>query len=249
MMKEICSIFAIDPHKVGIWSSGVNTELFDPRNYISENMRLKRKLGLSGKFVVFYHGAFTATRGLEETIESMKILSHEYSNMAMLLLGTGPIVFKLKQLVQEGGLQDRVIVHDPVEYKEVPKFIDMSDVCIIPLPDHPYWISQRPLKLLEYLAMEKVVVVTDIYANRSVISNAKCGIYMPSITPNEIAKSIMYAYINKDKLAEWGKTGRSIVEEKYTWEKIAEDFDNYLLSIDETVARGPIRTEEEKSIA
>jgi len=35
---------------------------------------------------------------------------------------------------------------------------------------------------------------------------------------------------NKDKLEEWGKVGRTIIQERYTWEKIAGDFEDYLLS-------------------
>jgi starch synthase len=231
MRKEICETFKIDPRDVGTWSTAVDMRLFNPEDYVSDGMKLKTKLGLSGKFVVFYHGAFTATRGLKETVESVKILRSEYPNVVLFLLGTGPAVSMLKYVVEKAGLQNNVILHDPVDYTEVPKFIEMSDVCIVPLPDHPYWRSQCPLKLLEYLAMKKPVIVTDIPAHREVIGNEKCGIYISSTTPPEIAKSIVYAYHNKEKLAEWGKLGRIVVEEKYTWGKVAKDLESYLLSI------------------
>jgi glycosyltransferase involved in cell wall biosynthesis len=81
--------------------------------------------------------------------------------------------------------------------------------------------------------MEKVVVLTDIPAHRAVIDKAKCGIYVSSVKPMEIAKAIEYAYFNKENLGEWGKIGRKIVEEEYTWEKVARDLENYLLSIDD----------------
>ncbi|MCJ7632926.1 hypothetical protein MUP77_11115, partial [Candidatus Bathyarchaeota archaeon] len=72
MKKEICNRFNLDRAKVGVWTSGVSDSLFNPQNLILESAKLKRKLGLTGKFVVFYHGAFTATRGLQETVEAMK---------------------------------------------------------------------------------------------------------------------------------------------------------------------------------
>jgi glycosyltransferase involved in cell wall biosynthesis len=151
--------------------------------------------------------------------------------VVLFLLGKGPAVSLLKYVVQKEGLQEYVVIHDPVDYKEVPKFIEMSDVCIVPLPDHPYWRFQCPLNLLEYLAMEKVVIVTDIPANRSIVGDEKCGIYISSIVPVDIAKSMVYAYENKEKLAKWGKSGRAIVDKKYTWEKVAGSLENYLLSI------------------
>lgn len=235
MKKEVCNRFHINPNKVGIWTAGVSTTLFNPKNYISESTELRRKLGLSGKFVVFYHGVFTATRGLTETIKAIKILKHKHPDVAFFLLGTGPIVSMLKALIQEEGLQDNVIIHNPVNHAEVPKFIGMCDVGIVPLPYHPYWRFQCPLKLLEYLAMEKVVIVTDIPAHRAVVGEWKCGIYASSAKPSEIAKSITYAYHNREKLEKWGKFGRTIVNERYTWEKVAEDLENYLLSIEDRV--------------
>jgi len=95
-----------------------------------------------------------------------------------------------------------------------------------------------PLKLLEYLAMKKVVIVTDILAHRLVVGTEKCGIYVSSVKPTEIAKSIMYAYRNREKLEEWGAAGRTIIDEKYSWEKVAKDLESYLLSLDDRVALG-----------
>ena len=80
--------------------------------------------------------------------------------------------------------------------------------------------------------MEKVVLATDITANRLVVEDEKCCIYLRSVNPVEIAKSIEYAYVNKDKLDSWGKSGRKIIHCSYTWEKVAEEVENYLLSVD-----------------
>jgi glycosyltransferase involved in cell wall biosynthesis len=238
MKEEFCQRFDVNPKLVGVWSSGVSTTLFNPKICASEGADLRRKLRLSKKFIVFYHGVFSANRGLKETMEAMSIVKRVYPDVVLFLLGTGPIVPSLKDLSRMEELQDSVIIHDPVEYAEVPKYIAMCDLGIVPLPNHPYWRFQCPLKLLEYLAMEKVVIVTDIPAHRSIIGEKECGIYISSAKPIEIAKAIEYAYHNKEKLEEWGKFGRTIIEKNYTWEKIARDLENYLLSIDETVALG-----------
>lgn len=232
MKKEICNEFGLNPCKVGVWTSGVSDTLFNPENLILEREKLREKIGLTGKFVIFYHGVFTATRGLAETIEAIRILIQKYPAVVFFLLGTGPVVAELRTLILNKGLQENVIIHDPVEQSEVPKFISMCDVCIVPLPNHPYWRHQSPLKLLECLAMGKVIILTDIPAHRSVVGEAKCGIYVYSVNPTEIAKAIEYAYNNKENLEEWGKIGRQIIKEKYTWQKVAKDLENYLMSVE-----------------
>lgn len=231
MKKEVCENFSINPDNVGVWTSGVSTTLFRPEDCLAESVDLKKRLRLFRKFVVFYHGGLRRTGGLIETVESMKMIKRTGLPIVLFLLGAGSIVETLENLVQSEALQDLVIIHKPVDYLEVPKYIGMSDVCIIPLPYHPYWRFQCPLKLLEYMAMEKVVIATDIPAHRLIIGEANCGVYISSIKPSEIEKAIVYAYHNRDKLQNWGRTGRKIIEEKYTWEKIAEDLENCMLSI------------------
>jgi glycosyltransferase involved in cell wall biosynthesis len=134
-------------------------------------------------------------------------------------------------LVQELNIQDSVIFHGNVRYQDVPSYIAMSDLPIVPLPDHPNWRNQCPLKLLEYLAMEKAAVLTDIPANREIVGKCECGIYTSSVDPEEIAQAITHAYHNRDSLGKWGKVGRGIVEDRYTWEKVAKELLDYLLRL------------------
>lgn len=233
MKNEVCRDFDLNPEKVGVWTTGVSEALFNPESSFSGSPTLRKKLKVEGKFIVFYHGVLAATRGLTETIKAIEILEPTHPEVVFFLLGSGPAASKLKALVQQEGLQRNVIIHDPVDQSKVPEFIDMSDVCIVPLPNHPYWRFQCSLKLLEYLAMEKVVIVTDIPAHRSIIGEERCGIYVSSAEPEEIAKAIECAYSKKENLEEWGKSGREIIKDKYTWKKVARDLENYLLSISE----------------
>jgi glycosyltransferase involved in cell wall biosynthesis len=232
MKDDLCSKFNLNPRKVGVWTSGVSQNMFDPQKLKSESAQLKTKLGLDGRFVVFYHGILTATRGLQETVEAMKKLRVKYSNITFFLLGSGPIASDLKTLVVEKNLQDAVIIHDAVEQSSVPKFIGMCDVGIVPLPYHAFWRFQSPLKLLEYLSMEKTVIVSDITAHRSIIGDRKCGIYISNVEPDEISKAIEYAYNNWEQLEEWGRIGRKIIKEEYTWEEVSKDLERYLISLD-----------------
>lgn len=232
MKSDVCGRFGINPDGVGVWTSGVSEKLFMTGNNNEEIKNLRVKHGLTKKFVILYHGVFTASRGLKETIESLKILKNEGLDVVLFLLGGGPALSLLTNAVKENQLEKNVIIHSQVEYEKVPKYIQMADVCIVPLPDNQFWRSQSPLKLLEYLAMEKTVILTDIPAHRFVVGDSKCGVYIQSVSPTEIARSVIYVLSNSDNLSEWGKSGRKIIFNRYTWEKVAGDLSNYLLSIE-----------------
>jgi glycosyltransferase involved in cell wall biosynthesis len=230
MKKEICNKFHIEPSWIGVWSSGASTKLFRYEKYVQDGIELRKKLGLTNKFIVCYHGAFSQSRGLMDAIDAMSMLKNRCPEVVLFLLGTGSTqtIDDMRKLIQKNELQDKVIIHDVVDYVEVPKYIAMCDVGIVPLPDLPQWRHQCPLKLVEYLAMKKVVLLTDIPCHREIVGNKKCGIYIPSTNPPEIARSIEYAYDNKERLKKWGASGRVIVNDKYNWEKAAEDLENYL---------------------
>jgi glycosyltransferase involved in cell wall biosynthesis len=237
MKKEICDDFDLLPDKVGIWTSGVSPTIFDSTN-ISEKP-LREILGLQSKFVVFYHGSLGMTifqgkaRGITETIKSLRIIEKECPDLVLFLLGNKESFSWIKKFCKGiGGLENRVILHEQVDYNDVPKYIAVSDMAIVPLQDIWIWRNQSPLKLLEYLSMKKVVLATDIPANRYVMGNSECGVYLQTAKPKEIAQGISYLYNNRSSLARWGESGRAIVSERYSWAKVAQDLEEYLLRIE-----------------
>jgi len=240
MKNEICNECHIDPKKVGVWTSGVSTTIFNPENY--DEVALRKKNNLLNKFVIFYHGVMGQSfkegwaRGIFASIKSIELLKNIYPDLVLFLLGDSQRFHWIKELIEECGIQDNVILHDKVNYEDVPQYIALCDCALVPLPDLSFWRNQSPLKLLEYLAMEKVVIATDIPANRYIIGESKCAVYIPSASPEEIAKAIQYIHCNREKLKEWGVFGRKIVEEKYTWDNVARDFEHYLLSLNPHVS-------------
>jgi len=227
--KKISTKYNINLKSIGLWSSGVSLKLFNPNKYDKD--RIRKKFGIEDKFVILYHGNLGhsyASRGIVETIEAIKILDDKYSDILLFLLGASSDL-NLESKIRSLGVQDKIILHDPVGYPEVPNYIALCDVGIVPLPDYEYWRHQCPLNLLEYLAMGKVSIVTDIPANRSIIGKCKCGIYASSADPIDIAAAITHAINNKDMLTIWGEYGKKLIEEKYSWKLVVKNFESYII--------------------
>jgi glycosyltransferase involved in cell wall biosynthesis len=235
MKSDFCNKYHIDCKRVGVWTSGVDTELFNPQNFSKERAELREKFGISKKLVLLYHGSFgtvhgSGSRGIVEMVEAIALLKGKIDDVALFLLGWGwgSCSQRILELVREHEIRDRVIIHDPVDYKDVPKFIAMCDVGLQCAPDRPEWRSQCSLALLEYLAMEKTVIATSLPLNRYVMGNCRCGIYVSSTDPSDLAKGVQSAYDHKQELEQWGSYGKTIINQKFTWEKVAESFDEYL---------------------
>jgi glycosyltransferase involved in cell wall biosynthesis len=233
MRDEICHTFNIAHDWTGILSNGISEEILSPEKENDNGRILRERLGLAKKFVILYHGSFRLTGGLIESIRAVALIKDKHPNVTLFLLGSSDrqLLDLLRQTIKENKVEENVILHEPVDFHEVPRYIAMSDLGLVPLPNIPFWRYQQPLKLLEYMAMNKAFIVSDSPAHRLVVPDSKNAIYISHVAPLDIATAIEYAYHNRDKLDEWGKVGRDIVMNQYVWKKVNEDFLIYLQSV------------------
>ncbi|MFZ5518012.1 MAG: glycosyltransferase family 4 protein [Candidatus Zhuqueibacterota bacterium] len=220
LKTKLVGRYNISPDKIGIWSSGVNTTLF--------NSESRRKQFENGEFTVLYHGVMAENRGIIETICAMEIVAKEAEPITLILVGAGPSRDKIEHLIREKNLQDCVKLVPPVPQDEIPNYIQAADCGILPLPDYEFWRISSPLKLFEYLAMSRPVIVSRIEAHVSVLQDNSAGIYLPDVTPERIAETILTAYSHRGQLHEWGEAGRRLVLDKFTWHHQTEKLSTYL---------------------
>ncbi len=228
--KDISSHFGINPTTIGVWSSGVLTDIFAPRavdrTWVDS---IKSTLGLKDKLVVMYHGVLSAYRGLEEAVRALALLNREgFQEAALVFLGDGPAARDIRSLAEAEGVAHAVKLVDPVPYEDVPNYLSICHAGILPFPNCAWWKMSSPLKLMEYLAMEKPVILTDIPAHRAVMADAPCAFYVDDASPASIARALRRLSEQKAALSQIGKKGSDIVLRKFTWEKQADNLLNYV---------------------
>jgi glycosyltransferase involved in cell wall biosynthesis len=123
---------------------------------------------------------------------------------------------------------DQVILKPGVPYAEIPRWIALADLCVVPLPDHPWWRVSSPLKLMEYLAMGKPVVLTEMKAHRAIVEDDDDAFYIPNAEPAALAAGIRKAMAAKDRFQEVGTKGRQKAVKELTWEGQAKILEDYL---------------------
>lgn len=218
--KEIC-----------IWASGVSIKKFTNVKIINENVKSLRDSKL---FILMYHGAYSTTRGIENLIKSLKTLDDDIKkNILLLIIGFSPEQKrKLTLLIEANAVHNQVKLLPKVDYNEISSYISICDVGIYPLPpDNLWWQVSAPLKTLEYLAMSKPIIVTNIPFHKRIFEKGECGVLLETNSSKDIANAITYLYQNKEKLASMGKNGREIVEKFYKWEIEAKKLEKFLQTV------------------
>lgn len=217
--QELCASFGIDDKVVGVWTSGADIVRFSPDKYRTG----ERPDYLNGKFVLLQHGEISHNRGIIECVKALRALNKK--DVCLILLGAPVknkwILDEVSSLSMDLGLGSNVYHLPPVPYGEIPKYISYCDCAIMAYPKIAYWDYNNPIKLLEYLAMAKVVIATDTTAFRDVMGDGRCACYINDNDPESIARAIKYCYDHRHSLPGWGMDGPTIIKERYTWEKQA----------------------------
>ncbi|HOL44542.1 MAG TPA: glycosyltransferase family 4 protein [Methanothrix sp.] len=88
-----------------------------------------------------------------------------------------------------------------------------------PAPNHT---RSLPNKLFEYMAAGLPVIASNFPLWRQIIEEARCGITVDPLKPEEIAEAIEYLIKHPSEAQMMGENGRHAVVERYNWEKEGE---------------------------
>jgi glycosyltransferase involved in cell wall biosynthesis len=216
----------IPKSKVGVLPSSVDTTVFHQFSAVGA-VRLREELRVGNRLVVLYHGELSAGRGIMELVEAFRILKGKSARVVLLMLGYGPSRMEVESYVQANQLDDVVVVRGPVDYAEVPRYVAACDAGIVALPDHIWWRYQCPIKLLECLAMNKPVIISDIPANRWVVGNAPVALYLKGTSAQEIADGICEFIDTRNHL---NPTLGAQLASGFSVEKVAETLEYEILA-------------------
>ncbi len=137
---------------ISLIPNGVDIQQFKPEDV----MTCRQKLGikkLNQKLVITYAGAVENWYDLNMVASATHKLNKEGISAIFHVVGGHLANFKNNIF---DGFEDDVFQTGFVAYKEVPTYINASDVCVLPLKNKAKNLT-RPLKLLEYFACGKPV--------------------------------------------------------------------------------------------
>ena len=130
---------------------------------------------------------------------------------------------ELEELTQELKIQDNVQFLGFVKHKMVPIFIGASDIAIAPFDKTV--TGKRglsPLKLYNYLACARPVVISDIWLEIEPEHKQKILYLVEPENPEELARAVVYLLRHPERAKVMGDRGYELVKKYYNWEHSAK---------------------------
>ena len=149
---------------------------------------------------------------------AVSLLDMESRKRAILfLLGSGADVGELQELAQDLRVEGMIRFVERVPHADVPRYIAACDCGVIPLPDLREWQVSSPLKLMEYLAMEKPVIATRIPPHEL----GTDGVILTSAEPKSLATAMgELLEMPPEERERRGREGRRLAYE-HSWDRQA----------------------------
>jgi len=191
--------------------NGADLELFRP---LARDNPVARELGLGDRFVVAYSGLLGLKHGLETLVEAADLL-RDHAEIAFLIQGDGPAHGSLEEMVRARGLTNVTLAPArPID--DIPGVLAGADICATNLLPDEYLHKIIPVKLFEYMAMERPIVAAIHGEGARVVREAGAGIVVPPSDARAFADAVLELYRDPERRRAMGQSGRRHVEEHYS---------------------------------
>ena len=159
------------------------------------------------------YGVDVVVRAFSRTVRQLEA-DNLHAALKLILLGSGSQENYIKDLVHAEGLETLVHLPGRVAHEQLPLVYRQADIYIS--ASHSDGTS---ISLLEAMASELPVIVSDIPGNLEWVTPGKEGWVFPDGDEQALAQAILHAVQSPGLLNEMGKAGREKVEDLADWDK------------------------------
>jgi glycosyltransferase involved in cell wall biosynthesis len=120
----------------------------------------RARVRTSNNLVMCYPGTLNSHQGLDVAIGAMALLRERVPNFEFLIIGDGPDREKLKRLIVDYGLADRVCLTGLVPMEQVADIMAAVDLGIVPKRKDSFGNEAFSTKIMEFMAMGVTVIAS-----------------------------------------------------------------------------------------
>lgn len=204
----------------------VDGNLFMPK---AKPVDLIRRYGLEGKKIIFTVARLLAMegyKGYDRVIRAMPEILRAAPNALYLLAGDGDDAPRVKNLIGELNLQDKVIMTGYVPNEELVDYYNLADVFIMPSK-----AEGAPAVFIEALACGIPVIAGNQDGSATPLLNGEVGLLINPDSVEEIASAII------DVLT--GRARKELLDRDFLRRKVLEKFglEHFPQKVDEALRR------------
>jgi glycosyltransferase involved in cell wall biosynthesis len=198
--------YGMNPDRTVVFPWGVDLDHYTPKNWKTG----KRVNG----FTLFCNRSWESRYGVDVLARAFVKAAQRRPELSLILLGGGSQGARIRQILLNGGVLDRVTFGGQISQTELPRWYHWADVYIS--PSH---VDGSSVSLMEALACGLPCLVSDIPANQEWVTEGENGWLFPDGNADALAAKILRAMDQRKSLPKIGSAARAVAEERADWKK------------------------------
>ncbi len=211
---------SIAREKIVVIPPAVDPLRFNPNIDSSE---IRRKFSLYDKKVILTVGRLTERKGHDMVIQSLHRVFEKVPSAIYLIVGSGPEKKRLKRLVEDLDLKEKVIFAGFVSDEELPKCYAACDLFIMPSREikEKGEVEGFGIVYLEANACGKPVIGGRSGGVEDAIIDGVTGFLVTPLDKDEISRTLIRLLKDESLAKRLGRNGRMRIESELNWKNIA----------------------------
>jgi glycosyltransferase involved in cell wall biosynthesis len=218
-MRDELVARGVHPDQILVNANGVDPDRYRPDLDASA---IRRRYGLDGTIVVGFISTFQPWHGAEVLARALPSLFADPNRRAtvrVLMIGAGPALASVREIVASAGLDDVVHFAGLVDQGDGPQHLAACDILASPhVPNAdgtPFFGS--PTKLFEYMAVGRAIVASDLDQIGDVLKHGTTALLVPPGDPRTLAAGLSRLIDDEQLRAALGAAARREAVAHHTW--------------------------------
>lgn len=193
--------------------NAADPERFDPAR--ADGRAVRSRLGLGDALTIGWAGVMREWHGLDLLLQAVAAIP----TVRLLLIGDGPARPAVERHAAATGLGDRVVVTGRVPAAEMPDYLAAMNVAVV-ASDRTRIAS--PMKLVEYMAMGRVVVAPRLDNIRDLVADGQDGLLFTPENADDLTRVLRRLIADERLRQTLGTAARLTVLGTRNWRSNAE---------------------------
>ncbi len=186
---------------------------------------LRQRLGLEeGTAVIVALGRLVGKKGFDVLIRAMPHILRRHPYARCVIVGDGPEAPRLRALAAQLGVSEQVLLPGPVPWNQVPTYLHLGDLFVVPSVHDAGNLDGLPTVVLEAMAAGRPVVASRVAGLPLVVAEGETGLLVPERDPVALADAVSHLLQHPDLRRRFGEAGRQRVLQELNWEAVARRF-------------------------
>jgi len=229
-LKENIQRYYVPAEKVDVVELAVNLSVFTPKILSNGELDSLNLPFSEERFTVLYSGSLSVMYDFDAILNAAEML-RDYKDIFFIIRGHGDMKGHILNQVSERRLTNVLVRGIVPDIETVVKYINLANVCLVPLTETPGGDITHPSKLFEFWACGKPVIVISKGELSALMKKVGGGIALDIGSSQALADAILELYNDPEKVEKMGSRGLAHVASRFSTSVMKENLSKVIKRI------------------